>query len=146
MTMPLESSSESQADTVAGAKPAYGPTNAKAPRDNIRRYAAAVELIPEKEQLYRDLHADVWPEVVAAIKKANIRNYSIFLGSIGGRKYLFSYFEYTGSDPATDLASIASDPTTRDRWWPLTDACQRVLDGTPEGEQWLPLESLMHIS
>ena len=29
------------------------------------------ELLPEKEELYRELHADVWPEVVAAIKKAN---------------------------------------------------------------------------
>ena len=105
-----------------------------------------VELKPEKERLYRELHAEVWPGVVQAIKKANISNYSIFAASIGGRRYLLSYFEYTGSDPEKDFASIAADPTTRDEWWPLTDACQQVIDGTPDGEQWLPMEQLMHIS
>jgi len=142
----LESTSKSSGSTVAGAEPVFGPTNAKEHTDDIRRYASVIELIPEKEQLYRELHADVWPDVVAAIKKANISNYSIFLAEIDGRKFLVSYFEYTGSDPDADFASIAADPTTRDDWWPLTDACQRVLDGTPEAQQWLPMESLMHIS
>jgi L-rhamnose mutarotase len=122
-----------------------GPTNPPDPIDGIHRFTAVVELLPEKEQLYRELHADVWDDVVAAIKKAHIQNYSISLGRIGGRSYLFSYMEYTGDDAEADFASIANDPTTRDKWWPITDACQRVIDGTPDGEQWLPLERLMHI-
>lgn len=125
--------------------PVYGPTNRESPTENVRRYAAAIELLPEKEQFYRDLHADVWPEVVAAIKNANINNYSIFIATIEGRRYLFSYLEYSGSDPEVDFARIAADPTTRDRWWPLTETCQRVIDGTPEDHQWLPMESLMLI-
>jgi len=141
----LESPSESLRSPGAKADPVYGPTNAEKPADNVRRYASTVELIPEKEQFYRELHADVWPQVVAAIKKANIHNYSIFVAEIQGRRYLFSYFEYSGTDPEADFASIANDPTTRDKWWPLTDACQRVIAGTPENEQWLPMESLMHI-
>ena len=52
------------------------------------------------EQQYRKLHADVWPEVVTAVKKANIQNYNIFIFEMGGKNYLFSYMEYTGTDPA----------------------------------------------
>ena len=95
--------------------------------------------------MYRQLHADVWPEVLAAIKNANIRNYNIFVAELGGKKYLFSYLEYVGDDLEKDFAGIGDDVTTRDKWWPITDGCQRRLPGTPEGEQWKSLEMLMHI-
>ncbi len=114
--------------------------------NEIQRYASAVELLPEKEEEYRELHANVWPEVQAAIKRANIQNYSIYIGNIEGKRYLFSYFEYTGDDFDKDMASIAEDPTTRDKWWPLTDACQKRIQGTSEGQQWLPLELAMHLA
>jgi L-rhamnose mutarotase len=126
----------------------HGPTNptvAEQAKSHVRYYGSAIELLPEKEQQYRKLHSDVWPEVLAAIKNANIRNYSIFVAEIGGKRYLFSYFEYHGDDPDRDLASMANDPTTRDKWWPITNACQRRLPGTPEGQQWMPLEQLMHV-
>jgi len=129
-------------------KPFYGKTNPTLEQKSqakLRRYASVIELLPEKEKLYRKLHADVWPEVVAAIAKANISNYSIHVAELGGKKYLFSYFEYTGSDPEKDFASISEDPTTRDRWWPITNTCQQVIPGTLEGERWLSLEMLMHI-
>ena len=88
-------------------KPVYGETNPtpeQQSQDAIRRYASVIELLPEKEESYRKLHADVWPEVLAAIKKANIQNYSIHLAELSGKKYLFSYFEYSGSDPEKDFA------------------------------------------
>jgi L-rhamnose mutarotase len=128
--------------------PFYGTTNPKPPSPSdtpMVRYAAVVELRGSHEQTYRELHANVWEEVVAAIRGADIQNYSIFLAEIGGKKYLFSYMEYTGDDPEKDFGSIAQDATTRDKWWPVTEACQKRLPGTPEGEQWKPLEQLMHI-
>jgi L-rhamnose mutarotase len=126
----------------------HGPTNPSAEQQaqsGVRYYGAVVELRPEKEQQYRELHAAVWPDVLAAIKKANIRNYNIFAAELGGKRYLFSFFEYHGSDADRDLATLANDPTTRDKWWPLTDACQQRLPGTPAGQQWKSLEQLMHI-
>ncbi|MFV2068601.1 MAG: L-rhamnose mutarotase [Pirellulales bacterium] len=128
--------------------PVYGTTNpapGQIAKANVKTYASIVELRPEKEQAYRKLHADVWPEVVATIKKANIRNYNIYVVEIGGRKYLFSHLEYVGDDPAKDFAQIANDPTTRDKWWPATAPCQKRLPGTADGEQWLGMEMLMHI-
>jgi L-rhamnose mutarotase len=129
-------------------QPVYGPTNPTPPEAaaaKVKCYGSVVELRPEKEQYYRQLHAHVWPEVVAAIRRANIRNYNIFVAEIGGKKYLFSFMEHTGDDPKKDFAGIALDPMTRNKWWPETDDCQKRLPGTPADEQWLPLERIMHI-
>lgn len=143
----------SACQTLTPVAPVYGPTNpapakatpAKTAQAAVQAYASMVELKPEMEEKYRQLHADVWPKVKAAIRKANIHNYSIYVADLDGKRYLFSYFEYTGKDPAADFASIAEDPTTHDKWWPLTDACQIRLPGTPTGEQWKSLERVMHI-
>jgi len=129
-------------------KPIYGTTNptpAQIASSKVKRFASIIELRPEKERYYRELHANVWPEVVAAINKANIRNYTIYIATIDGKKYLFSHLEYVGDNAAEDFASIAKDSTTKNKWWPETDACQKRLPGTPEGEQWLGVEMLMHI-
>lgn len=134
--------------TTAPMKPIYGPTNPtpeQAASAKVKTYASMVELKPGMEEQYRKLHSDVWPEVKAAIRKANIRNYNIYVTDLGGKRYLFSYFEYIGTNPEADFGSIAKDPTTRDKWWPLTDACQTRLPGTKPGEQWKPLEQVMHI-
>ena len=119
------------------------PTPANAP--GIKYFSSIVGLNAEKEKQYRELHAEVWPEVVAAIRKANITNYNIYVTEIEGRRYLVSTFEYVGTDPAKDFGSIALDPTTREKWWPLTDACQNRLPGTPAGEQWRAMEQVMHL-
>lgn len=126
----------------------YGPTNptpTEQEASGVRRVAQLVELKPGQEQLYREMHAEVWPEVVAALQRANVRNYSIFLADVCGKRCLFSYFEYTGSDFEADMATIAADPTTREKWWPITDNCQVRLPGTPSGQQWLPAEMVMHL-
>ena len=110
-----------------------------------RYYCSIIGLRPEKEAEYRKLHACVWPEVRSAIRKANIRDFNIYIEVVNGKKYLVSHFEYVGKDPDKDFALIAKDPTTKNKWWPLTDACQVVLKGTPTGQQWLPIEQVMHL-
>jgi L-rhamnose mutarotase len=111
----------------------------------VRYFGSVIELKPEKEKLYRELHAKVWPDVTAAIRKAKIRNFNIFVADLGGKRYLFSHFEYHGTNPDKDFAAMAKDPTTRDKWWPITDGCQERLPGTPKGEQWLSMEQVMHL-
>ena len=59
--------------------------------------------------------------------------------------YLISTFKYVGKDFEGDMASIAEDETTRDKWWPITDACQQRIPGTPEGAQWMGMEQVMHL-
>jgi L-rhamnose mutarotase len=106
----------------------------------VRRFASVIRLRPEKEAEYRELHAAVWPGVLAALTAANVRNYSIFLRD----GVLFSYLEYTGSDYAEDLARVAADPTTR-QWWQLTDPCQQPVDSAAQGQWWAPAEEVFHL-
>jgi L-rhamnose mutarotase len=105
----------------------------------MRRIATVIRLRPDKEREYRELHADAWPEVLAAIGAAHIRNYSIFLRD----GLLFSYYEYTGDDLEADLARLAEDEPTR-RWWQLTDPCQQPVDSAAPGEWWAPAEEVFH--
>ncbi len=122
-------------------RPQYGSSNPKpGPDSDVRlRVAQVVELLPEHEAEYRRLHAEVYPAVLATLSRVGIRNYSIFLGEIGGQSVLFSYFEFEGEDYPAACAAIAACPDTQ-RWWQLTDPCQQRLPGTPAGRQWLPLE------
>jgi L-rhamnose mutarotase len=104
------------------------------------RYANVIRLRPEHEALYRELHVAAWPEVLAALSRAHVRNYSIFLRD----GLLFSYLEYTGEDYAADMAAIAADEATQ-RWWKLTDPCQQPVESAAEGEWWAPAEELFHL-
>ena len=106
----------------------------------IRRVAAVVRLRPEHEVEYRRLHADVWPSVLATLRRVGVRNYSIFLRD----GLLFSYLEYTGDDWAAAQAAIAADPDTQ-RWWKLTDPMQEPLTTAAEGEWWAPAEEVFHL-
>jgi L-rhamnose mutarotase len=105
-----------------------------------QRVASVIRLRPDKERQYRELHAEVWPDVLATLKRAHISNYSIFLRD----GYLFSYLEYSGTDFAADMLEIASDAATR-RWWLLTDPCQLPLTTAAAGERWAPAEELFHL-
>lgn len=75
-------------ESFAPVEPVYGPTNPgeeKKKADPVKRFAAVIELSPEKEEDYRELHANVWPEVRAAIKKAGFRNFSVFTIELNGK-------------------------------------------------------------
>lgn len=104
-----------------------------------QRFATVIRLRPEQEAEYRQLHQAVWPGVLAALGRAKVANYSIFLRD----GLLFSYLEYHGEDYAADLAAIAADPDTQ-RWWLLTDPCQQPVETAAEGEWWVGAEEVFH--
>jgi L-rhamnose mutarotase len=106
----------------------------------VQRVASIIRLRPEREQEYRELHRAVWPDVLAALKRARVQNYSIFLRD----GVLFSYLEYTGDDYAADMAAIAADEATQ-RWWQLTDPCQQPAESAAAGEWWAPAEEVFHV-
>lgn len=125
----------------------YGNTNlstqenAKLP---IQRFGSVVELIAEKEDYYRELHANGWDSVMSQIKRSNIQNYSIYIHEIAGLKLLFSYFEYVGNDFDADMALMAEDDETR-RWWSETDPCQKPLPSAAEGGIWSNMEQVFFL-
>ena len=90
----------------------------------MQRYGMVIGLEPDKIEEYRRLHAAAWPGVLKMIRACNIRNYSIYLRRLeDGRPYLFSYFEYIGSDFDADMARMAVDALR------LTQTLQREQQG-----------------
>ena len=75
----------------------------------MRRFGQVIRIKPDRIAEYEALHAAAWPGVLAAIRRANIRKYSIFRHGTT----LFAYFEYVGDDYAADMASIAADEETQ---------------------------------
>ena len=106
----------------------------------VVRYASVIQLKPETEAEYRQLHGAVWPAVARRISECNIRNYSIFLRD----GLLFSYFEYTGSDFAADMAGMAAHPVTQ-RWWAVCLPCLIPLANRAPGEIWTVMGELFHL-
>ena len=105
----------------------------------MTRYGSLIRVRPEKLAEYKRHHAAVWPEILAMITKCNIRNYSIYHKD----GYLFSYFEYVGSDYAADMAKMAADPKTQE-WWALMKPMQAPLETRQPGEWWAEMEEVFH--
>jgi L-rhamnose mutarotase len=117
-------------------------SQAKAP---VQRYGSVIGLKPEKIAYYKELHAAVWPGVLKMIKDCHIRNYSIYFKEVEpGKFYLFSYFEYAGTDFAADMAKMAADPMTQ-KWWRETDPCQTPIPVRGPGEKWAAMEEVFHL-
>ncbi len=113
-------------------------------RDIKLRYGSIVGIREESILAYTQMHAAVWPGVLAALGDVNIRNYSIYLGQVTPGEYLlFSYFEYIGGDFERDMARMAADEVTQ-LWWTYTDPLQTRLPGTPAGAQWKAIEQVFH--
>jgi len=111
----------------------------------MKRYGMVIELKPDKVEEYKRLHAAVWPDVLAMIEQCKIRNYSIYLRQFDdGKYYLFSYFEYYGSDFAADSAKMAADPTTQ-QWWSHCMPLQSPLETRAAGEWWAGMEEVFHV-
>lgn len=113
-------------------------------QQHVKRYGMVTGLKPEKVNYYKQLHATAWPGVLKKIKECNIQNYSIYLKEINGQYFLFSYFEYAGTDFEADMKKMAADSTTK-RWWNETDPCQQPLpDAASKGQIWSSMEEVFH--
>lgn len=109
----------------------------------IKRLGQIIRLKPDSYEEYKQLHANVWADVLKALTRANIRNYSIYHWN----GFLFAYMEYVGDNFEADMESIANDPRTRE-WWKLTDPLQQPVEGeslgSVDGNWWKDMEELFH--
>lgn len=107
----------------------------------MQRMGLVNRVRPEKLAEYRQLHAAVWPAVLARIGASHIRNFTIFLKE--PENLLFASWEYHGTDFAADMEAMKADAATR-RWWALTDPCQEPLETRQPGEWWAGMEEIFH--
>jgi L-rhamnose mutarotase len=107
----------------------------------MRRFGQLIGLRPERLEEYKRYHAAVWPEILGALRKAEIRNYSIF--HFDGK--LFAYFEYHGPDAEFEerMREIARAPRMRD-WWDVMDPMQLPPAGREPGAWWANMEEVFH--
>jgi L-rhamnose mutarotase len=75
----------------------------------MAQYAWVLEVRPGYEAEYQQRHDVIWPEMVEALRRAGIRNYSIFRHGLT----LFGYFET--DDFAATAAMLRDDPVNA-RW------------------------------
>jgi len=105
----------------------------------MRRIGQVIGLKPDTITRYEELHASVWPEVLATISACNIHNYSIFRQGTT----LFAYFEYTGDDFAADMTRMAADPKTQE-WWAVCMPLQHPLPDRASGDWWTTMPEVFH--
>ncbi|KAF5349504.1 hypothetical protein D9756_009005 [Leucocoprinus leucothites] len=95
--------------------------------NSAKRVCQIIKLKPSRVEEYKQIHAAVWPGVLAALKRAHITDYSI--NHYPPLQLLIATFKYTGNDYAADMAKVAEDPETQ-KWWALTDGMQEsFVDG-----------------
>lgn len=113
-------------------------------KNTVKRFGMITGLKPEKLEYYKKLHASAWPAVLKKIRECNIRNYSIYLNKVEDKYYLFSYFEYAGTDFDADMKKMATDTTTQ-RWWKETAPTQIPLpEAAAKNETWTNMEEVFH--
>ena len=107
----------------------------------MQRMCHVVKVKPEIIPEYKRIHAAVWPEILKAIHDSNIRNYTIFLKE--PENFLVAYWEYVGSDYASDMEKIKHAPRMKE-WWAITDPMQEAFLTNKPGVWWAPLENVFH--
>ena len=108
----------------------------------MQRMGMVIGILPERIEEYKRLHADVWPQVLARLAEAQVRNYTIFLRE--PENLLFGYWEYHGQDFAADMKKVSDDPETR-RWWTFCGPCQQPLASRAPDEHWASMEQVFHM-
>lgn len=106
----------------------------------MRRIASVIGLPAASVARYEELHAAVWPDVLARLSASHIVNYSIYRYG----ELLFSYMEYAGDEYDADMAAMAADPATQE-WWALCMPLQRPVEDRAESEWWKELPEVFHL-
>ena len=107
----------------------------------VQRISQVIGVKPELIKEYEEIHAKVWPEVLATLKRCNIQNFSIYRYE----NLLFSYMEYIGVDLESDLVRIAEDPKTQE-WWKHTDPMQNPVSEKSTNEWWHVIPEVFHVN
>ena len=105
----------------------------------MKRIGQIIGIKPENLEKYKELHANIWPEITALITECNIRNYSIY--HLNGQ--LFAYFEYVGDDYEADMAKMAASEINQ-KWWDACKPLQEPDPNRPEGAWWWDAEEVFH--
>ena len=94
----------------------------------VKRIGMVIKLRPEHLDRYLELHADTHPGVRDLLIRYHLENFSIFLHRIGDEYFEFGYYEYAGTDFASDMAALAAEERNIE-WLRICDPMQMPLEG-----------------
>ena len=98
----------------------------------MQKIGRVLRLREGAEKEYERYHAQVWPEVLAAIERAGIRNHTIFRYD----RWLFAYFEITDGISLEDVGREISKCRISRDWEEKMHTLQERLPESPEGDSW----------
>lgn len=124
-------------DRCTVGEPHGSPTDA-APR-TVNRIGFRLRVRPELIDDYRSHHREVWPEMLAALRRCGWHNYSLFLDDDGS---LFGYFESPGT--LADAVSAMQSEPVNERWQTLM-APYFLDDGDAADQQMRALGEVFHL-
>jgi L-rhamnose mutarotase len=104
----------------------------------MQRFARVSKLLPGAVTEYDRQHAEVWPDVIAAIDRAGIRNYTLFRHET----WLFSYFELPEEVAVQERLAILEQSETCRRW----EARMRTLRDPAFDHDWIAMREVFHHS
>jgi L-rhamnose mutarotase len=103
------------------------------------RICFLLQIRPEMMQEYKQRHAQVWPEMKEALRKAGWRNYSLFLNQDG---HLVGYLETEDFDKAREaMKKLPVNARWQEEMAPLVAA---VNAGSID-DNMFPLEEVFHL-
>ncbi len=105
----------------------------------MQRVCFQLQVKPDRIDEYKRRHADVWPDMLAALHETGWHNYSLFLRPDG---LLIGYVE-TPSLEAAQAGMAATEVNTR--WQAEMADLFEDLDGRAPDEGFLVLEEIFHL-
>lgn len=92
----------------------------------MKRKAFAMRLSPGCEAEYKRRHDEIWPELKAELRKAGVRNYSIYLDPKTHTLFAFQHL----TDDAAD-GELAGKEIVRKWWHTMRDLMDTNPDESP---------------
>ena len=108
----------------------------------MQRFGRVLRLRKGQELEYEKHHADVWPEVLAAIRDSGIQNYSIFRY----KRWLFSYFELADDISLDSIGKVFADCPACAKWEKLMHKIQEPLPESGKENWWVPMKEVFFFS
>lgn len=105
----------------------------------VERVCFLLQVKPERLTEYKSRHQQVWPDMLAALRDAGWRNYSLFLRGDG---LLIGYFE------TPDLQAALGGMQAREvnaRWQREMSPFFEALNGQTPDQGFLRLEEVFHL-
>jgi L-rhamnose mutarotase len=107
----------------------------------MQRFGRVLKLQPGKGAEYDRQHATVWPDVLAAIDRSGIRNYSLYRY----HQWLFAYCELPDGLSQDEVGRVIADDEACARWETLMHELQEPLPESQGAAWWVAMPEVFHL-